>query len=54
MKKNKNIFSVIDLCEVLSLSKSTYYRWLHEPISKKEQNEADLEQAIIQIFNKHK
>lgn len=54
MKKNKNIFSVIDLCEVLSLSTSSYYRWLHEPISKRQQNDADLDQAIIQIFNEHK
>lgn len=54
MQKNKNIFSVIDLCEVLSLSTSSYYRWLHEPISKRQQNDADLDQAIIEIFNEHK
>jgi transposase InsO family protein len=54
VKKNKNIFLVIDLCEVLNLSTSSYYRWLHEPISKRQQNDAYLDQAIIQIFNEHK
>ena len=45
---------MIDLCDVLNLSTSSYYRWLHEPINKRQQNDADLDQAIIQIFNEHK
>ena len=54
MKENKNVFSVTTLCEVMKLSTSSYYRWLHKPISKRQQNDADLDQAIIQIFNDHK
>lgn len=54
MKKNKDVFSITTLCEVMNLSTSSYYRWLHEPISKRQQNDADLDQAIIQIFNEHK
>lgn len=45
---------MIDLCEVMNLSTSSYYRWLHKHISKRQQNNADLDQAIIQIFNEHK
>tara|TARA_B110000977_G_C10914403_1_gene430574 strand:- start:10 stop:264 length:255 start_codon:yes stop_codon:yes gene_type:complete len=54
VQNNKNIFSVVDLCEVLSLSTSSYYRWLHEPISKRQQNDANLDQDIIQIFYENK
>ncbi|MGQ4005647.1 IS3 family transposase [Francisellaceae bacterium CB300] len=54
MKENKDVFSVANLCEVMNLSTSSYYRWLHEPISKRQQNDANLDQAIIQIFNEHK
>ncbi len=47
-------FLVTTLCEVINLSTSSYYRCLHAPISKREQNDSDLDHAIIQILNEHK
>jgi len=54
VKENKNVFSVTTLCEVMHLSTSSYYRWLDNPISKRQQNDTGLDNAIIQIFDEHK
>lgn len=46
--------AITTLCKSLGVSSSTYYRWLHHPIGKRQMNDYDLDQAIIQIFKEHK
>ena len=45
---------VTKLCESLNVSKSSYYRWIAKPVSKRQQNDADLDIAIMTIFKEHK
>ena len=45
---------VTKLCESLNVSKSLYYRWIAKPVSKRQQNDADLDIAITTIFKEHK
>lgn len=45
---------VTRLCKSLKVSTSTYYRWVHEPTPKRQQNDAELDKSIVAIFNEHK
>ena len=45
--------SVITLCKSLNVSRSSYYRWIYQPISKRQQNDTQLDDAIITVFNEH-
>jgi len=45
---------VTTLCKSLNVSTSSYYRWIHEPIGKRQSNDAELDDAITAIFNEHK
>lgn len=45
---------VTTLCKSLNVSTSSYYRWIHEPIGKRQSNDAELDDAITTIFNEHK
>ena len=45
---------VTTLCRSLNVSTSSYYRWIHEPIGKRQSNDTELDDAIIAIFNEHK
>ncbi|WP_261986309.1 hypothetical protein [Francisella philomiragia] len=42
--------SVTTLCKSLNVSTSSYYRWIHEPIGKRQSNDAELDEAISAIF----
>ena len=46
--------TVTTLCKCLNVSTSSYYRWRHEPIGKRQQNNADLDNDIVTVFNEHK
>ncbi|OIN83307.1 integrase core domain protein [Francisella sp. TX07-6608] len=46
--------AITTLCKTLGVSTSAYFRWIDNPIGKREANNYDLDQAIIQIFNDHK
>ena len=46
--------TVTTLCKSLNVSTSSYYRWRHEPIGKRQQSDADLDNAITTVFNEHK
>ncbi len=48
------IMPVTTLCKSLNISTSSYYRWVHEPISKRQQSDAELDGAIAAIFKEHK
>ena len=45
---------VTTLCKSLNVSTSSYYRWIHEPIGKRQSNDAELDAAITAIFHEHK
>lgn len=50
----KNQYPVKHLCQVLSVSRSSYYAWLnHKPTEKDKENE-DLREMINFIYDKHK
>jgi len=42
------------MCKVLSVSKSSYYRWCKEPVGKRKQNYMDLDKKIKQAYFKAK
>ncbi|WP_191092409.1 hypothetical protein [Francisella sp. XLW-1] len=44
---------VTTLCRSLNVSTSSYYRWIYEPIGKRQSNDTELDDAIIKIFNEH-
>ncbi len=42
------------MCSIFSVSKSAYYRWLINPVSKREIRNHELDDEIYAIFHKHK
>ncbi|BCD90404.1 hypothetical protein fh0823_22470 [Francisella halioticida] len=46
--------AITTLCKTLGVSTSAYYRWIDNPIGKRQLNDYDLDLAIMQIFNDHK
>lgn len=42
------------LCSILGVSKSRYYDWIRQPISKRKKRIQELDTMIIKIFNEHK
>ena len=45
---------VTTLCKSLNVSTSSYYRWIHYPIGKRQSSDAELDEAITAIFHEHK
>jgi transposase InsO family protein len=42
------------LCDILGVSKSRYYEWSKQPISKRQQRIQELDYMITEVFNEHK
>ncbi|BCD92077.1 hypothetical protein fh0823_22160 [Francisella halioticida] len=42
---------VTTLCKSLNVSTSSYYRWIHKPIGKRQYNDAELDDAILMNIN---
>ncbi|BCD91326.1 hypothetical protein fh0823_20730 [Francisella halioticida] len=42
---------VTTLCKSLNVSTSSYYRWIHKPIDKRQYNDAELDDAILMNIN---
>ncbi|MCF6777829.1 IS3 family transposase, partial [Thiotrichales bacterium 19X7-9] len=51
---NSEYFPVLVMCKVFKVSKSAYYRWLINPISKRDLRNHELDDEVYAIFYKHK
>ncbi|MFQ3852387.1 IS3 family transposase [Staphylococcus sp. 2S1] len=47
-------YPILKLCEILGVSRSGYYKWLHRTVSKLEQENLDLMDTIQTIYDKYK
>jgi putative transposase len=54
IQTNSDVFPVCHMCPIMKVSVSAYYRWLDNPISKKDLRHYELDDQIRGIFNKHK
>ena len=50
INQHRDEFSVLKMVEILGVSRGGYYRWRHEPISKREQADMDLTEQIESVF----
>ena len=48
--EHRGEFPVLKMVDVLGVSRGGYYRWKHEPISKREQADMDLTEKIKPVF----
>lgn len=53
MKGHRQIFKVVEMAAVLQVSRSGYYRWLHQPQSRRAQVNQQLWDAITQVYVRH-
>ena len=49
IKQNQGEFPVLDMCRVLEVSRSGFYRWRGEPIGKRRRRREELGEAIAQV-----
>jgi len=54
IEENKSKFSILKMCAVLSVSRTTYYRRKKQELSDTESRIILLKQEIVSIFNEHK
>lgn len=54
VSKYSDQLPVVHLCAFVNVSPSSYYRWVHNPVSKRDLNNFDLDAEIEVIFNEHK
>lgn len=52
--KNRSLFPVKKMCQVLEVSQSGYYRWLKAPLSSRKIKNERLRARIRELFAKHK
>ena len=45
IKEHREEFPVVDMCRVLEVSKSGFYRWIMEPVGKHERRRQELGDA---------
>ena len=49
IRGHRAAFPVVDMCRVLGVSKSGFYRWLDEPVGRRERRRAELGAAIARV-----
>lgn len=54
IRKHRQQFSVATLCRVLQVSRSGFHAWLTRPISRRDQANAELLEAIRQVHIEHR
>ena len=54
IQSNSDVFPVVHMCPIMNVSVSSYYRWLENPISKRDLRHYELDNEIRRIFTRHK
>lgn len=54
IRDNKKYCPIELMCQMFGVSKSSYYRWLLEPVTKHKEKVAKLDDQISSVFNDHK
>lgn len=49
IKEHRSEFPVVDMCRVLEVSRSGFYRWAGEPVGKRECRRVELGDAIVRV-----
>ncbi len=49
IREHQREFPVVDLCRVLGVSTSGFYRWLHAPVGKRQRRRAELGREIARV-----
>ena len=54
IKDHKAEFPVVDMCRVLAVSKSGFYRWSKSPVGKRERARQELGEAIARVHQSNR